>query len=120
MREMANNTAPGYYSQIDVGTLVALKGVYNSGNTEIQEILNTVFGSSAWITYNVETFNKNVDINFSGTKHYYIANGNANILAGGSFTQEKGTLINGGSGDVGGNKSVTVNIGGQQVDEILE
>ncbi|WP_339127137.1 hypothetical protein LIY46_17710 [Fusobacterium varium] len=39
MREMANNTAPGYYSQIDVGTLVALKGVYNSGNTEIQEIL---------------------------------------------------------------------------------
>ena len=116
MREIANNTATGYYSQIDVGTLVALKGVYNSGNTEIQEILNTVFGSSAWITYNVETFNKNVDINFSGTKHYYIANGNANILAGGSFTQEKGTLINGGSGDVGGNKSVTVNIGGQQVD----
>lgn len=105
---------------MDRGQIAALKGIYDKGNSFINGILNSVFGNG-WNQYDAEAFNKNVtSFNYSSGQYFYAANGNANILAGGNFTQQNGSINNGEKtdpGTVGEDKNLKVSIGeGQTVD----
>ena len=89
--------------------LQVLKQIANQ-NPELKVIMNSAFGPD-WMDKNTLDYSK---YKGDGKYYYYATNGNAQILAGKNFSHSGGEFINNG-GEYGGNKSINVSIGENNV-----